>query len=426
MNDYIKHLFGRKMNWAQAILVAAMATLLNQSLVTGQEHLEFANHFQAQHEIHDAGSLSQHPTTGDAAIPTAAAEPSQTKHMCGVDQGSNDGLEPKWSNARMIPWESYAYGEYVGPPRTPHVPAYRLRVDDQVEFVFQVTRNYFGQDYTLSPGDSIRVTSPADERLNQATREDGITIMPDGNIGLDLIGSVRAAGKTIANLRAELDSRYSKFYKTDPKVVVSGIQTGTRLNDFVNSVDNRGGSGGISRQVSVISDGTIRLPLVGTVGVVGLTLDELDREINMRYSQELQGLRVTAILTQRAPRFVYVTGEVTTPGRFELTGPTSAMQAIALAGGWNNGGNLRQIVVFRRDQDWRLMAIKLDLAAGLFGKRPIPSGEIWLRDSDVLLIPKTPILRLADAVDLYFQRTLYGVFPSELGSFDALTIGGTQ
>ena len=64
------------------------------------------------------------------------------------------------------------------------------------------------------------------------------------------------------------------------------------------------------------------------------------------------------------------------------------MQAIALAGGQNNGGNLRQIVIFRRDKNWRLMAIKLDLAGGMFGKRPLPSDEIWLRDSDIILIPK--------------------------------------
>ena len=102
------------------------------------------------------------------------------------------------------------------------------------------------------------------------------------------------------------------------------------------------------------------------------------------------------------------------------------MQAIALAGGWNNGGNTRQIVVFRRDKDWRLMAIKLDLAGGLFGKKPLPSDEVWLRDSDIILIPKRPILRIADAVELYFTRSLYGIFPSELGVFDAQQIGGVQ
>ena len=401
-----------------------MAVLLHQSMAPAQEYMEHFNHLHDQHQLLDSDSSLHHETVAfNATSPSASGDREQTKFICGVDQYSNGRLEPTWRHARPIPWENYAYGEYVGPPRTPHVPAYRLRVDDQVEFIFQVVRNNFGQAYRLSSGDSIKVTSPADERLNAATREDGVTIMPDGTIALDLVGTIRAAGKTIADLKAELDMLYSRFYKTNPNVVVSGIRTGTRLTDFLDSVDNRGGAGGISRQVTVNPDGTVRLPLAGTVGVVGLTLDELEREINMRYAQEVQGLRVTPILAQRAPRFVYVAGEVETPGRFELTGPTSAMQAIALAGGWNNGGNVRQIVVFRRDQNWRLMAIKLDLAGGLLGKRPIPSGEIWLRDSDILLVPKTPILRLAEAVDLYFIRTLYGIFPAELGVFDAQSIG---
>ena len=419
-----KHTLGKRMNCTRAILLAAMAVLLNQSMAPAQEYMEHFNHLHDQHQLLDSDSSLHHETVAfSATSPSASSDREQTKLFCGVDQYSNGRLEPTWRHSKPIPWENYAYGEYVGPPRTPHVPAYRLRVDDQVEFIFQVVRNNFGQAYRLSSGDSIKVTSPADERLNAATREDGVTIMPDGTIALDLVGTIRAAGKTIADLKAELDMLYSRFYKTNPNVVVSGIRTGTRLTDFLDSVDNRGGAGGISRQVTVNPDGTVRLPLAGTVGVVGLTLDELEREINMRYAQDVQGLRVTPILAQRAPRFVYVAGEVETPGRFELTGPTSAMQAIALAGGWNNGGNVRQIVVFRRDQNWRLMAIKLDLAGGLLGKRPIPSGEIWLRDSDILLVPKTPILRLAEAVDLYFIRTLYGIFPAELGVFDAQSIG---
>ena len=405
------------------------------SMAIGQNYNQVSQNFAPQQYVSrnqfasdPAGQFGPGPNgpgPNGPGLPRANT-PEYTKFACGVDQdsGNGNGQEPGWNNARLIPWENYAYGEYVGPARTPHVPTYRLRVDDQVEFVFQITRDSLGQGYRLSAGDTIRVTSPVDERLNEATREVGITIMPDNTIALDLIGTIVAGGKTTSQLKAELDMLYSRFFDTPPRVVVSGIVTGTKLRDFLDSVDARAGVGGLSRQVTVNPDGTIRLPLVGTVGVVGLSLDELDREINMRYAQQLQGLKVTPILSQRAPRFIYVTGEVDQPGRFELTGPTTAMQAIALAGGWNTGGNLRQIVVFRRDQDWRLMATKLDLSGGLFGRRPIPSDEIWLRDSDIVLVPKSPILRLADAIELYFSRSLYGIFPSELGVFDAQSIGG--
>ncbi len=409
--------------YLQAVFVVAVAVSLNHAMASGQNYVQHPESMTTMQEY----TVESMPSYGPA-IQSHAAASEQTKLYCGVDQqsGSAYGKDPSWHNQWKIPFESYGAGEYIGPARTPHVPAYRLRVDDQIEFVFQITRHNLGKGYVLSSGDVIRITSPVDEKLNEASRELGLTILPDNTVSLDLIGTVVAGGKTIEAFKAELDSLYSRFYDTKPNIVVSGLRTGTKLRDFLDSVDARAGSGGQARQVTVSPDGTIRLPLAGTVGVVGLSLDELEREINMRYAQQLGGLHVTPILTNRAPRFIYVAGEVTQPGRFELSAPTSAMQAIALAGGWNNGGNLRQIVVFRRDKDWRLMAIKLDLAAGLFGRKPIPSDEIWLRDSDIILIPKAPILRLADAVELYFSRTLYGIFPSELGSFDAQSIGGVQ
>ena len=413
-------IFGNRMSYFCGLLFAAFSLLI-QSAALGQilQHDEQA--YQGQHF-----ESVQQPTSL-----IHKNNPKQTRHVCGVDQDSGcsicraNGVAPKWSDAKLIPWENFSYGEYVGPARTPHLPAYRLRVDDQIEFIFQVSRDA-GQAYRLSPGDSIRVTSSVDERLNETTRDTGVEIMPDGTIGLDLLGDTIAAGKTVGQLRAELDAMYGQYYNGRPKIVVTGIETGTRLKDFLSSVSAVGAQVGQSRTVTVSPDGTVRLPLIGTIGLVGLSLDELEREVNMRYSMQIQGIRVTPVLAQRAPRFIYVTGEVGQPGRFELNGPTSAMQAITLAGGNNNGGNLRQIVVFRRDHNWRLMAVKLDLAGGFLGKQPIPSDEIWLRDSDIVLVPRTPILRLADAVELYFTRSLYGIFPAELGVFDAQSIGGIQ
>ena len=378
------------------------------------------------HQI-GAGYYNQ-PQQHQSGTPMRYVAPYQSpelpsKYYRGVDQTSplRRGTS-NWHNAQMIPWETYAYGEYIGPARTPHIAEYRLRVEDRIEFVFQADRQRSANEYQLSVGDTIRVVSVVDERLNDSKILDGVTVLADGTISLDLIGNVVAAGKTIRNLQAELEQRYSRYFKTPPRINVSGISTDTARSDFLDSIDARSGSGGLARFATVTADGTLRLPLVGAIGVVGLTLDELEREVNARFSERIQGVQISVVLNEQAPRFLYVLGEVEQPGRIELEGPTSLMQAIALAGGWRNGGNLRQIVVFRRDKNWRLMALKLDLSGGLLGKKPLPVDEIWLRDSDIVLIPKSPILRLADAVELYFTRSLYSIFPSELGVFDAQSV----
>lgn len=341
------------------------------------------------------------------------------RSLKGVDQFSahRPNHESTWHNASDVPWEAYSYGGYIGPYRTPHVDEYRLRVNDELEFVYLRTRQQSNEPYQLFVGDVIRVSSAIDASLNQTA----LTIRPDGEISLPLVGQIRAAGKSIVQLQEDLNRKYSKYVK-NPGMVVQVTQGETPLQDLINSVDARQGQGGQGRAATVSPDGTVQLPGIGSIPAIGLTLKEMAREVNTRYRMHERGINVTPILTRRASRFVYVVGEVGRPGRFELTGPTTAMQAIALAEGFEQGGNIRQVIVFRRDHNWRLVATKLDLAGALYGKRPHPSDEIWLQDSDIVLIPKKPIQRLSEAVNLYLTQTVYGIYPRAfLFNFDNFT-----
>lgn len=349
---------------------------------------------------------------------------STPRWMLGVD-GCNQpfGREPTWSSERMIPWESRSYGEYIGPFRTPHVPEYQLRIGDQLEFVYVLSRKRTQEAYELNVGDGLQILSSADTTLNQpetlnGSAQNGLEILTDGTISLQLIGQVHAAGKTVEALQEELNDRYSVYVKK-PAIVVQVVRANTRMQDLIESVTAVAGQGGQVRAATVSPDGTIQLPLIGPVPAIGLTLDEIGREVDARYRMEgLPGVRATPVLVERANRFVYVLGEVDQPGRYEMLDPTTAMQAIALAGGSTLGANLRQVIVFRRDANWRLVATRLDLAGAVFGRRPQPSDEIWLRHSDIVLIPKQPILRLSEAVDLYLTRTVYSIFPQQGVAFN--------
>jgi polysaccharide export outer membrane protein len=326
--------------------------------------------------------------------------------ISGVDCRMGNGCgEPHWNDWGPIPWQAFAQGEYVGPARISHVPEYHLRVDDEIEFIYRLTREELSHKYLLEVGDQIRIESIIDPALNR-----DVFIQPDGTVDLLLIGEVRVVNRPVQEIREDLNKRYKKYYKVTD-INVTRMKTQTRLDDLRAAVDSRFFSGGQGKRVKVTPEGTISLPSIGVVPAQGLTLDEMKREVDERYRQVVDGLEVTPILAQRAPRFIYVVGEVRSPGRFEVPQPTTAMQAIALAGGWNNGGNLRQIVVFRRAEDWRLLATKLDIRGGLYGTRPAPSDEIWLRDSDVVVVPKMPIQRVDDALELVFSRGFYRAVP---------------
>jgi len=363
-------------------------------------------------------------TNSPSGRPAAPPDPeSRAIQLCqcaqpvvhGVECGPDNGRcgEARWTDWHPIPWQVFAHGEYVGPARSVHVNEYRLRVDDHLEFVYRFTHVASGQIYRLDVGDEIVIESLTDTTINRGDllQGRGVVVQSDGTITMPILGQVAVAGRTATEVRDELEQRYRKTNR-NPTIIVTPLHTNTRLNDLRDAIDSRYGAGGQVRQSRVTPEGTIQLPGVGSLPAHGLTLDELKREVEERYHALVgSGVEVTPVLLQRAPRFIYVLGEVVNSGRYTLEGPTSAMQAVALAGGWKNGGNLREVVVFRRTDDWRLMATRLDIRGALLGERPCPADELWLRDSDIVIVPKTPILRADDFIDLVFSRGLYGIVP---------------
>jgi len=353
-----------------------------------------------------------------------ALGPAAPNPIWGVDSTAGAGLgEVTWEARGQVDWQAYAQGEYVGHARSAHVPEYRIRVDDQIAFIFRLTREVTAKPYELQVGDQIRVESltgdagAGDNAQDNIRRE--LIIQPDGTISLPLLGQVRAAGMTIEGLRQLLEDRYTKYYKV-PAITVTPLSVNTRLQDLIAAVDARQGSGGIKLETKVNPDGKLYLPGLGAVCAQGMTAEELKLEIDARYEAAIPGgVEVTPVITQRAPRFVFVLGEVKTAGRYTLEGPTTLTGAIAMAGGWNVGANLRQVVVFRRGDDWRLLATMLDVQGALYGKRPAPADEIWLNDSDVIVVPKNSILVADEFIHQWFSAGLYSMFPQfAFGNFN--------
>ena len=115
-----------------------------------------------------------------------------TRSALGVNQCTKHlrGHEPHWRQRADVPWESLAYGEYIGPYRSPHVAEYQLRVDDVIEFIYLRTRELSPGPYQMYVGDTINISSAIDESL----REENLVIRPDGMVSLKLVGQVRVAG----------------------------------------------------------------------------------------------------------------------------------------------------------------------------------------------------------------------------------------
>ncbi len=113
------------------------------------------------------------------------------------------------------------------------------------------------------------------------------------------------------------------------------------------------GEPALSGERTVGPDGFIRMPMVGAVLAVDLTLDELTERLQKALQKFLRKPRVTVSLKQFYPLFrrVYVLGAVRMPGAYVLPlgGTPSVFDAIALAGGFAQDADLERVRVFKKD-----------------------------------------------------------------------------
>jgi hypothetical protein len=103
-----------------------------------------------------AGPIVDHShVTGMYMAAPPGLSPAAPYPISGVDcngpcgNGCCNG-ELGWGAMRPLDWQPYAQGEYVGHARQAHVGEYRLRVDDQLEFVFRLTREETSHPYQLN------------------------------------------------------------------------------------------------------------------------------------------------------------------------------------------------------------------------------------------------------------------------------------
>lgn len=311
-------------------------------------------------------------------------------------------------NPGCVPWQAFSSSQYVEPARQPFVPEYRVRVGDQILFIYHVTRFETAHPYRIGVGDVISIDSDSHDELNKTD----IQVLPDGTISLSPLQTVPAAGKTFSQLKRTLEFELSAAGIRDPRVTVLPVTVNLPNQDLRDAVDGRQGIGGQRLEVQVTWDGCVRLPKMDDVPVVGLTLAEVSYEVNSRLTALVEGIQVTPILSQSAPAFVYVLGEVTEQGQLPAQRPMTALQAITQAGGFLPGANMRDVIVLRRTEDWRLIATRLNLWQAGFGKG-LPYEDVWLHDGDIVIVPRLRIERFAELTQLYFTRSLYRIIPNQ-------------
>jgi polysaccharide export outer membrane protein len=142
----------------------------------------------------------------------------------------------------------------------------------------------------------------------------------------------------------------------------------------------------LSRTVRVNARGGLTMPLIGEIQAGGLTGQQLEKLIAQKLQETyLQDPQVSVFIKEFVSQRVTVSGSVNKAGVFPISGKTTLMQAIAMAGGLEKFADENDIKVFRAGQNGTREVLKYDL-------EPIRKGEAEdpeLHTSDVVVVARS-------------------------------------
>jgi protein involved in polysaccharide export with SLBB domain len=257
----------------------------------------------------------------------------------------------------------------------------------------------------LQPLDSIKVSVWGYPDLDHTA-----VVQPNGKVTLPLSGEIDAAGATLGELRQRITERLKPF----TQVAAPELRIGdTLLMEVWQHAE--------LRATSVIDPlGMVTFPLVGSIRAVGRTVEDIRKDAEQRLRAHLREARATILPTynnrrvlhdpyvsvlalQLEPRRVAVIGEVNLQGLMEIRGSLRLVEALARAQIRQTTAELNSIVVIRGSGGGTPQYRMIRINDFLDGRAP--DQNIYLQNSDIIIVPKTIISRVGDFVEQFFTRT---------------------
>ncbi len=264
---------------------------------------------------------------------------------------------------------------------------YRISPGDMLDVFFQVNTWKVINEFKLSVDDQLNIQFPYAPELNQLQ-----LIQPDGYIFLPMVGEVRAAGKTVMELTAELEQKYKPYLK-DPDLLVTVPEFRANIKQIKQDLSTA--PRGLSRLVTVRPDGYCTFPLVGELLVAGRTVPDVNQNLDNMYDEYLQGLKVNLFLHETSGTRVYVLGEVNNSGAYAIQRPSTVMESLTLAGGYTRQAELEKVVVFRR-KGKKYIGTRIDMSAQLHLEKG--GSFFYLMPDDIVYVPRKGRSELAEVM----------------------------
>jgi polysaccharide biosynthesis/export protein len=130
------------------------------------------------------------------------------------------------------------------------------------------------------------------------------------------------------------------------------------------------------KPVLIGTNGNITLPLIGRVKAGGLTVEQLEAELTMRFKEFIQDPQISVTVTEFRSQPVSVFGAVTKPGVVQLRGRQTLYEVLSMAGGpRDTAGSILTVTRPRQSGEIPLPGTKVD-TTGQFSTAELNVQEI--------------------------------------------------
>jgi len=129
----------------------------------------------------------------------------------------------------------------------------------------------------------------------------------------------------------------------------------------------------------VDEDGNVTIPLVGDIQASGKSTSQFESDITRMYIDGgyYRSITVNVVIPSRT---YFIRGEVKAPGRYQIVGGITIMQAIAAASGYTEFANQKKVKLIRGDK--RIKINMRDIEKD-------PDKDIRLESGDVIVVDRS-------------------------------------
>jgi polysaccharide export outer membrane protein len=144
--------------------------------------------------------------------------------------------------------------------------------------------------------------------------------------------------------------------------------------------------------VRVADDGSISMPLLGTLDVSGLTKTELEQSIARLLAERyVRNPQVTVFVKEYTSKQIAVSGAVKKPGNYEMLGRKTLLEMISMAGGLDKDIG-KQIIIFRQQSNGTTERIPIDLRRLVYAADP--ALNVTVVPNDIIYVPVIEKVRI--------------------------------